>query len=263
MTLSSYLLNHTLITNLYDIQIDYQTLKKRFLYRYAKRLIRDDVEVDEISDIAQNVIDTNKDFLTNLFSQSINPFATIREQTKSTDNSTTTTVSSYNNKDDTSTANDSKTTNSGTVTTTVSNTNNGSITNEGTSTDTNKPNTTTTHSVYAYDNITTPSPESMDTQSGEDVRKQDATNTTTSNDTQSGESAETRDTADTTSQTGETHKTYSGNSNDDTRTKSDANTTRDVFEFDKFTQTLRAPINLYDFVINLIAPEILITVATL
>lgn len=88
MLLLDYLTSNILISNTYGI-FNYDVLKQRFITRYAARLIRDDVDINNIAVIAQNIIDTNKDFLSALFTNTINPFKTWGETGGDSGNSST------------------------------------------------------------------------------------------------------------------------------------------------------------------------------
>lgn len=67
LTLKEYLKNgNPLITNSYNI-FDITTLTTRIKTKYGRRLIRWDIEIDEVSEIAQNAVDMYKDYLEEIF----------------------------------------------------------------------------------------------------------------------------------------------------------------------------------------------------
>lgn len=93
MTLNNFLQNYTLLANPPDF-LNVSFLIQRFKSRYGFRTVRNDVNTNELSFIAQNVIDINFDFLKNLFSIAPNPWETWEE--KSNENRATTGESNSN-----------------------------------------------------------------------------------------------------------------------------------------------------------------------
>lgn len=137
-----------LFSNTYGI-FDADTLTARATCLFGFRTIRADVTVEELTARGQNVIDTQKPFLTAMFdvAAKFNPFGTARREI---------THSGAETEDSENTATK---TNTGTRTTT----NTGTVTTAGTATDT--PNTTTSTTKSAY-NATEAKPAESVTSSG-------------------------------------------------------------------------------------------------
>ena len=162
-----------LFNNSYGI-FDNNTLTARAVCLFGWRTMRDDYPTDEIAAIGQNVIDTQKPFLTAMFdvTAKFNPFGTARREITRSGTDT-------DNAENTATK-----TNTGTRTTT----NAGTVTTAGTSKDT--PNTTTATTKSAY-NATATKPAESVTNSGtidsvtSGTTTNDLTDTTTDNLTES------------------------------------------------------------------------------
>ena len=197
MTLYDYCKSYLLVNDVYDTRIDLNYFKSRFLYRYARRQIRGDVPVEEIVDIAQNVIDINREFLKNLFASDLNPFQTNTETTEKTEN----TLATFDGG--------------------------GGVTDSGNSSVKNTGGVTASHYVNAFNSA------SDDNLHSKDVNDDHTSSTQTTSNTQ------TRDIHDT--------------STNDVKT----NEQKTSFNFDTYKQVFTARVNAYDFLVNLIAPEIL------
>lgn len=86
ITLKEYLkTGKPLITNSYNA-FDIPTLTTRIKTKYGRRLIRWDIEIDEISEIAQNAVDMYKDYLQEIFQlpQEYNIINPLHEETSRT-----------------------------------------------------------------------------------------------------------------------------------------------------------------------------------
>ena len=158
-----------LFSNTYGI-FDADTLTARATCLFGHRTIRADIAAEELTARGQNVIDTQKPFLTAMFevTAKFNPFGTARREI---------THSGAETEDNQNTATK---TNTGTRTTT----NAGTVTTAGTATDT--PNTTTSTTKSAY-NATEAKPAESVTSSGtidsttSGTTTNDLTDTTTDN----------------------------------------------------------------------------------
>ena len=162
-----------LFTNSYNI-FDTDMLTARATCLFGYRTIRADVTADELAARGQNVIDTQKPFLTAMFdvTAKFNPFGTARREI------------THSGTDTEDSQNTATKTNTGTRTTT----NAGTVTTAGTSKDT--PNTTTATTKSAY-NATEARPAESVTSSGtidsttSGTTTNDLTDTTTDNLTES------------------------------------------------------------------------------
>ena len=247
MTLSEYLSNNTLISNTYDL-FNYEYFKTRFNSIYGNRKIRDDKGEMGIAIIAQNVIDINEPFIRNMFSKTLDPFATWGEKgtnseigenthknTNTLDGSTTTTQNTTNTDSGTV-----KNTNGGTVSVAVDNT--------------QTPNTTSTtnNSVYAY-NSTTAAPHDNSTTTNSGSVK-DIGSSTTTNDLNSNETRNlTQETKGEGSAT--TNQTISDSGTDNHNIN--GNYEKSGYSLDEYERVKRYYTSVYDYIIGLIAPEIL------
>ena len=137
-----------LFSNTYGI-FDADTLTARATCLFGYRTLRADVPAEELAARGQNVIDTQKPFLTAMFdvTAKFNPFGTARREI------------THSGAETEDTANTATKTNTGTRTTT----NEGTVTTAGTATDT--PNTTTSTTKSAY-NATEAKPAESVTSSG-------------------------------------------------------------------------------------------------
>lgn len=145
---------------------DAGTLTTRATLLFGYRTIREDIPADSIAAAGQNVIDTQRPFLTALFdyASKFNPFQTARRETTHTGAETE------------DTENSATKTNTGTRTTT----NSGTITTEGNATDT--PNVVTSITKSAY-NATESRPAETTTNSGTNTAQSSGTTTNDLTDT--------------------------------------------------------------------------------
>lgn len=154
-----------LFNNNYGI-FDSDTLTARITCLYGGRTIREDVAADELAAMGQNVIDTQKPFLTAMFdvTTKFNPFGTARREI------------THSGTETEDTENTETKTNTGTRTTT----NTGTTTTSGNVTDT--PNTTTATTKSAY-NATAAKPAETVVNSGTNTAETSGTTTNDLTDT--------------------------------------------------------------------------------
>ena len=154
-----------LFSNTYGI-FDADTLTARATCLFGHRTIRADIPADGLAAIGQNVIDTQKPFLTAMFdvTTKFNPFGTARREI------------THNGEETETTENSATKTNTGTRTTT----NSGTITTAGNVTET--PNTTTATTKAAY-NATAAKPAETVVNSGTNTAETSGTTTNDLTDT--------------------------------------------------------------------------------
>lgn len=245
MKLKEYLLSHTLITNTYNI-FDYERLITRLKIRYGNQYLRRDVEVEEIADIAQNVIDVNADYFKNLFSGVINPFETWGEK------------ESRNDKVIDETTNTVQTTNTTEHTGTITNADEGTIQREGNGQTRGKSSqpteNTSTTSVNAY-NSSTASPRDTTTSKGTTSTEYEDNNTNNSTETRNITNTQTNNNTD---------KTTMENSGKINKTRnSDGMYNRNGYNINDYITAVRVYNNAYDIIINYIVNDILTTIPNL
>lgn len=181
---------------------DADTLTTRATLLFGYRTIREDIPVEDIAAAGQNVINTQKPFLTALFdyAEKFNPFATARREVTTS------------GLDDTDTEDSGTKTNTGTKTTTntgtKTTTNAGTVTTEGNATDT--PNVVTSITKSAY-NATESRPAETTTNSGTNTAQSSGTTTNDLTDTVTDDlTAETTDNlTETTNKNGKNSRIYS------------------------------------------------------
>ena len=212
-----------LFSNTYGI-FDADTLTARATCLFGYRTIRADVAADKLAAIGQNVIDTQKPFLTAMFdvTAKFNPFGTARREI------------THSGNENAERENSETKTNTGTRTVT----NTGTVTTAGNVTDT--PNTTTATTKSAY-NATATKPAETITNSG--------TNTAETSGTATNDLTETatNNLTDTTA------------SRNDIRTYSDTTTEISVTGADETEKAFRKYIQPYDY----LAREIVNTICEL
>lgn len=233
MTLSEYLKEHDLITDVYDINLDLNYFKSRFLYRYAKRTMRDDLTADEIANAAQNVVDINKDFLKNIFDSVVNPFVSRSEKIDFSEESDTSKNGNFKNTEITTNNVDGEYNGGGSIT------DNGTATTESVNNNTNK------HYVNAFNS------------SADDNLSTKDTGETTDKATQTNNATQTRNILDKTTTKSNGNKNTNGENNETGKNKIVRTENKIGFEFDTYSQTFKVYVNAYDFLINLISQEIL------
>lgn len=154
-----------LFTNNYGI-FDNDTLTARATCLFGYRTIREDIPADELASMGQNVINTQKPFLTAMFdvTAKFNPFGTARREI------------THSGAETEDSENSATKTNTGTRTTT----NTGTTTTSGNVTDTPNATTTTTKSAY---NATESRPAETVTNSGTNTAETSGTTTNDLTDT--------------------------------------------------------------------------------
>lgn len=219
MTIRDYLASYTLITDTHNV-FDYNTLAKRLKQRFGARELRNDIDVSEISEIAQITVDINIEYLKSAFAESFNPLVTWRESGKSADSTSANEILTHGGTD--------TTTNTGTNTTEDSGTTSAESSGTG----------ATNRGVYGYDSNTTLSPQSSD--STTDTNNTSGTTSGTSTTTLNTTTARTLDTNDTRKSTNEGSKT-------------DSRSGYNVKDYESAVRLYYAP---YDILINYIVSDI-------
>lgn len=253
MLLLDYLKDNTLITNTYEI-INYDYLSTRFRVRYGKRQMREDLNIDDYSEYAQNVVDINIGFFRNLLENVLNPFDSWAEHGTNTDSGETTKSDTTNGSTDISHSGNVEHTASGTI----SNTNSGENTNSGTS-NVNSPTTTETQNkINAYNSTTSvPANDSKTTVA--------ANSDTTYNDKQtlSGSNTETRDTSNKDIYNNSDNTTTNTTTNGKQNTSNSGNYSKQGYNIRDYEIALDVYNSAYDIIIDYIAREILTPMADL
>lgn len=228
MILSSYLVSNVLISNTYDI-FNYDTFKRRLIARYGKRKILD----LNISEIAQNAVDVNREYYASLFKLSLSPESTSGDKT----------IESYSENGEGNTTNEqtSTLTKGGTIT----NEENAENSSESKSDSITSTTSTQKNSAWAYNQTAEPSP------TDQTETTQGGTSNTTYNDGGKNivNSTQTLDTTDTNAIKG---SNTNNNSKSGTRT-----ITHTSYDIASDIELLRTRFSAYDILIDDIMPLII------